>query len=124
MRSQIGVGMSLVSINDVLKITTRVEKIHPYKVVGDRDSYSPYNEGWSDCVSLIESYLEKLPSAEPERKKGEWEEKQVIDDPDNGIPEWQSAKCSVCGKYLTTPYLYYFDNYKFCPHCGADMRGE
>jgi hypothetical protein len=60
--------MSLVSINDVLKITTRVEKIHPYKVVGDRDSYSPYNEGWSDCVSLIEHYLEQLPSAEPERK--------------------------------------------------------
>ena len=57
--------MSLVSINDVLKITTKVEKIHPYKVVGDRDSYSPYNEGWSDCVSLIEHYLEQLPSAEP-----------------------------------------------------------
>jgi hypothetical protein len=66
----------------------------------------------------------RFPSAEPERKKGKWEEKQVIDDPDHGIPEWQSAKCSVCGKYLTTPYLYYFDNYKFCPHCGADMRGE
>ena len=60
--------MSLVSINDVLEITTRVEKIHPYKVVGDRDSYSPYNEGWSDCVSLIEHYLEQVPSAEPERK--------------------------------------------------------
>lgn len=62
--------MSLVSINDVLKITTKVEKIHPYKVVGDRDSYSPYNEGWSDCVSLIESYLEKIPYAEPEQKTG------------------------------------------------------
>ena len=59
---------SLISINDVLKITTKVEKIHPYKVVGDRDSYSPYNEGWNDCVSLIESYLETIPSAEPERK--------------------------------------------------------
>jgi hypothetical protein len=59
--------MSLVSINDVLKITTRVEKIHPYKVVGDRDSYSSYNEGWSDCVSLIEHYLEQIPSAELER---------------------------------------------------------
>ena len=60
--------MSLVSINDVLKITTKVEKIHPYKVVEDRGSYSSYNEGWSDCISLIESYLEKLPTAEPERK--------------------------------------------------------
>jgi hypothetical protein len=56
--------MSLISINDVLKITTKVEKIHPYKVVGDRDSYSSYNKGWNDCVSLIESYLEKMSFAE------------------------------------------------------------
>ena len=65
--------MSLVSINDVLKITTKVEKIHPYKVVGDRDSYSPYNEGWSDCVSafweelkIAQDIVEKVPSAELE----------------------------------------------------------
>ncbi len=102
--------MSLVSINDVLKITTRVEKIHPYKVVGDRDSYSPYNEGWSDCVSLIEHYLEQLPSAEPERKTGEW-----ID-----IPAYENIRCSNC-RYVYGGDLYPRD---FCPHCGADMRGE
>ena len=68
--------------------------------------------------------IESLPSAEPERKNGKWEEKQVLDDADYGIPQWQSAKCSVCGKYHTTPYLYSFSDYPYCPHCGADMRGE
>ena len=71
-----------------------------------------------------ENTINSLPSAEPERKKGKWVDKQVIDDADYGIPEWQSAKCSICGRYLTTPYQYYFDNYNFCPYCDADMRGD
>ena len=52
---------------------------------------------------------------------GKWVEKEVLED--TIINEWQSARCSECGKYHTTPYMYYFDNFKFCPNCGADMRG-
>ena len=105
--------MSLVSINDVLKITTKVEKIHPYKVVGDRDSYSPYNEGWSDCVSLIEHYLEQIPSAESERKKG----------------KWQHRKCSNCWECSECHAVLEMDdfvshNFYYCYHCGADMMDE
>ena len=59
---------------------------------------------------------------EASRKRGEWVEKQVVDIKDTPIEEWQSARCSVCGKYHTTPYMYYFDNYKFCPNCGASME--
>lgn len=104
--------MSLVSINDVLKITTRVEKIHPYKVVGDRDSYSPYNEGWSDCVSLIEHYLENIPSAE-----GEWVK----------VGHWgRSYKCNQCGNFLDFNGVNAGrGDANFCPNCGAEMsRGE
>ena len=57
-----------ISRNALLEELEHIAEIHPYKVVGDRDSYSPYNEGWSDCISLIEHYLEQLPSAKPERK--------------------------------------------------------
>ena len=57
--------------------------------------------------------------------KGEWLEKEVHGaDEETGIVEWQSAKCSKCGKYHTTPYMYYFTHYNFCPNCGADMRGK
>lgn len=52
---------------------------------------------------------------------GEWKEKEVFSNDDNTIEEWQSAKCSNCGLYHTTPYMYYFSNYKFCPNCGAQM---
>lgn len=58
-----------------------------------------------------------------DRPKGEWTEKEVMVDEEENITEWQSARCSVCGRYHTTPYMYYFDNFNFCPNCGADMRG-
>lgn len=55
-------------------------------------------------------------------KHGEWLEKQVIHDrADAKITDWQHAKCSVCGKWHTTPYLYSFTHYESCPHCGAIM---
>lgn len=54
---------------------------------------------------------------------GEWVEKEVIhkDEASKVIEEWQSAKCSNCGLYHTTPYLYSFFHYNYCPHCGASM---
>lgn len=55
---------------------------------------------------------------------GRWEEKEVTDDLGaKVITEWQSCKCSVCGKYLTTPYMYFFTCYAYCPNCGAHMEG-
>ena len=54
---------------------------------------------------------------------GEWLEKEVFHNHANAkISELQSARCSVCNKYHTTPYMYYFNNYNYCPNCGADMR--
>lgn len=55
-------------------------------------------------------------------KTGQWIERQVSDG--KAIEKWQTAKCSVCGRYHTTPYLYYFDLYKYCPNCGAYMGGK
>lgn len=66
--------------------------------------------GWLDKLEL------------PERKSGKWIERGVSTE--QVIDEWQSARCSVCGKYHTTPYMYYFNDFNFCPNCGADMRGD
>lgn len=60
------------------------------------------------------------PTIEPERKTGKWEEREVLSE--KVIDEWQSARCSVCGRYHTTPYMYYFDSFSFCPNCGAQME--
>ena len=83
---------------------------------------SVHSAFWEGLI-IARNIVENIPSAEPERKKGKWIEKDVCETKGQ-IEEWQSAKCSVCGKYHTTPYLYYFDDYAFCPNCGAEMRGE
>ena len=73
----------------------------------------------------VEQWLDTIPSVDIDRPQGEWVEKTKFHNADDDpiIEEWQSAKCSVCGKYHTTPYLYYFDDYNFCPNCGCRMRG-
>ena len=70
----------------------------------------------------MEFRISTLPSVTPKQKRGKWEEKEVSDE--KVIDEWQSARCSACGKYHTAPYMYYFNNYNFCPNCGARMKEE
>lgn len=55
-------------------------------------------------------------------KFGKWEEYQKLDA--DIVGELQSAKCSICGRYHTTPYMHSYDYYKYCPHCGAIMEIE
>lgn len=63
-------------------------------------------------------------STAEEVPNGKWEEKETFSVADDGpiIEQWQSAKCSMCERYHTTPYMYYFNDYNYCPYCGADMR--
>lgn len=55
--------------------------------------------------------IDRLPSVEP--KRGKW--KNIVD----GI-EYTWGTCDLCGARIPMPYMYY----KYCPNCGADMRGE
>ena len=61
----------------------------------------------------IESEISNIPSAQPERKKGEWEMKP---DPYGFFDE--IPVCSECG--CTTKMR---ETYNFCPNCGARMKG-
>lgn len=63
----------------------------------------------NDCGICIQRILD-IPSAEPERKKGEW-----ID----GMPYVNShwKVCSEC--HVSAPDS--CGGYKFCPNCGAEM---
>lgn len=83
--------------------------------------YMSVDEAIREFVSLIDD--SDLPNfgGLVERKAGKWVEQKVIED-GKAIEEWQSAKCSVCGKYHTTPYLYNFDDFNYCPNCGAMMK--
>lgn len=74
---------------------------------------NPYQ--WAE----IASWLRNSPTIE-ERKKGKW---SFIGD--------NMFECTCCGTPYTTQQLNGLRNYntdpyapKFCPNCGADMRGE
>lgn len=81
--------------------------------------YKKYNKG--KRLLLIDT----APTIVPDRKRGRWLEKKVVHARnDERIAEWQSCKCSECGRYDTRPYMYYFDEPNFCSWCGASMQED
>lgn len=86
-----------------------------------------YKENWMGRTGIEKQgvwkdTIDAMPTIE-ERKTGKWLERHHADaDEEKAIEEWQSCKCSVCGRYDTRPYLYYFREPRFCSWCGADMR--
>lgn len=88
------------------------------------DKLHDKSEEFLNGVIYMAQRIEEAPSIDIEPKRGKWEEKETFRNGDDEpiIEEWQSAMCSVCHKYHTTPYIYSFNDYNFCPNCGADMR--
>ena len=80
--------------NSLIKRQDAIDAIVAWTVEDRPDAEMP-----TDLIDRIHD----LPSAQPERKKGEW-----IDD-----------NCSECGQYV-----YHGDMRRYCPRCGADMRGD
>ena len=80
-------------------------------------------------VRLVNDRLKRLPSVQPERKKGKWT--IGADMPPmryrNGKPKkfWSSLRyCSVCGHEAFDDSDWGDQLFAWCPYCGADMRGE
>lgn len=67
------------------------------------------------CLEIVDKYTSGKEFSFPEREKGEWI--SVVDHEDEIIKEnhWE---CSKCGSSKSG-----WGEYKFCPNCGADMRG-
>lgn len=95
-----------------------------------------FSFGVRDALKLVRDMAKddvsdslKIPSADVrENVRGKW-----IDDRGNIVPfeeneedpycpRW-SCYCSVCGEWLTASNEYAVTG-KYCPNCGADMRGE
>lgn len=54
----------------------------------------------------------------------EWLEKEVYSVEESDVKELQSCKCPRCGRILTTPYIYYFDEFPYCPNCGKKIKDK
>ena len=83
------------------EIVDRIGGMYPYRQIGNRESYSSYNEAWTDCINRVDAELNSLPSAEPE-----WNNHSVaclladvFGDSCacnyNGIDEWLPEKCEL-----------------------------
>ena len=76
----------LISRQDAIDVLDVLCQEHRYKIPGNAETYSQYNEAWQDALDRAEGAIGNLPSAEPE-------------------PHW--IPCSeklpdACGKYLVT----------------------
>lgn len=47
-------------MKELEKILEEIEAEHPYKVPGNYDSYSQYNEAWSDAIDRVRARLENF----------------------------------------------------------------
>ena len=68
------------------------------------------DNGLIDAKVAIEA-LRKLPSVEPERKKGEW----------IGEQPWCLPRCSICGASSFGQHGFDAIKTPYCPNCGAKM---
>lgn len=69
------------------------------------DTLRPYHEVWKA--------VKKLPSVEPERKRGKWI--KVVDEKTDNSTTWH-YKCSLCESRKG------WADYDYCPNCGAKME--
>ena len=105
--------------NDLISRSAAIEAIEKHI----RTAEEPYQLTYADKVmnhafEIAASCVYNLSATQPERKRGKW-----IEDDDG----WDGViwRCSECDALFTlvdgTPEE---NEYYFCPHCGADMRGE
>lgn len=86
-------------LKDIASKIDLVEDEHPYKETGSLNSYSRYNEGWSDACDRCYDEIEKLFNKEPNTNKGIDLKKfsQKIDDAldnetDESLTKWLTDK--------------------------------
>ena len=82
----------------------------------DQDPDTECHKAIRMALRMLRKDLRKLPSAQTERKKGEWI--PLISTSDQKHHEWCGYQCSICGEKTLR-----LMQYNFCPNCGADMRG-
>ena len=56
----------LISRQAAIDAIEKVAELYPWKVPGNRDSYSQYNEAWQDALDRAEGSIGNLPSAQLE----------------------------------------------------------
>lgn len=113
-----------------IDIAISAEDVHPYKVARQPETYSDYNQGWSDACGYISELFEAAPTIDVLAVTsdnlvgsgatelvpvlhGKWILRRI------GYGHY--FECSVCH---AIPIYYATKNTKFCQNCGARMDEE
>ena len=107
-------------MNDLINRQAAIDAIVQCTNCGDEDTLREYvlkhslDNGWTGGILEALDAVKDLPPAQPEQKTGKWM-------PDNraGGGFWVCSCCKFPSEAFAADVLY-----KFCPNCGADMRGE
>lgn len=84
------------------------------------DAIYDYSRSCDVNYAQIMEYIDKIPSVE---NKGKWEWVQYDYNPKFG--DWRCSECkSVVIECTDKKAKGSIPLYKYCPQCGADMRGE
>ena len=92
--------------------------------VSPSESYDEKTRKWNEIVYMTIDTCMKAVDEQPtadvrENVRGEWIEKYYASNETGETVFHGMIICSVCGHVLKVGWLS-----DFCPHCGADMRGE
>lgn len=108
--------------------------MHNAEMLNDEDMIARANGAWSVFIET-KLTLDKQPTVSPdmaqvlayecgkaERKKGKWENKQI----DFVFFDKDAVVCSECKDINGIAFTKDFavKHFRFCPFCGAEMRGE
>jgi len=98
---------------DAEKLIHELSKSKVLMIVDDESNYNYIRQ--SDVFKIVNS----IPpiSATEERKKGKWREIQRYSPTDKAAIN----ECSLCHD---TVWMYDVRRWNYCPHCGAEMKGE
>lgn len=90
---------------------------HLMRTIEASSKEEDYTEGFNDGLDFAASFASTLPSVQPERKTGKWVEHH---EPFTwmGYAYWTCSECNFGEKEENKTRS------KYCPNCGADMRGD
>lgn len=77
----------------------------------------------SGFIGTLKNLLATEPTIQPERAEGKW-----VYGEDSTADCVDGYRCSQCGFFVPWDYNHklidYINDYAYCPHCGAKMKGE
>lgn len=95
-------------MGDLISRQAAIDAVHD-----EFDGCLVWDESGEHTADEVERILDTLPSVQPEQRKGKWIHPYHYG---LALPEHE---CSVCHEWE-----YADTESKFCPNCGADMRGD